>query len=254
MNRLLNIGFINVGHWLLNNDKIRHNLVSHNTERNVLYCFVSNGKVMYIGKTTMTLKKRMDGYQNPSLTQSTNIRINSLIKSFITNKKPIDIFILVDNGLLKYGNFKLNLAAGLEDTLIKEIDSRWNYSNKTILEEDKDSITEKLIKPSKKMAKKNSKDYIEIDLGKTYFNQGFFNIGKKYSDKIGADQMTIEIILGKNSEKNILGYINRTANKNGTPRIMLGTSYLEWIHDNFRENEKMKIEILSPVSMQLFEK
>ena len=34
-------------------------------ERDVLYAFVSSGRVLYVGKTTMPLGKRMYGYQRP---------------------------------------------------------------------------------------------------------------------------------------------------------------------------------------------
>lgn len=101
--------------------------------------------VRYIGKTTMELTKRMYGYQNPGLSQTTNIRINKKIKELLQSDQPVDIFILVDNGLLKYGDFEINLAAGLEDTLIYQICPEWNFSGKNKLEVDKESDSEKLI-------------------------------------------------------------------------------------------------------------
>jgi hypothetical protein len=118
MNRLLNIGFINVGHWNLTNDSIKYNLTTHQTTTKVLYSFVSNGIIKYVGKTIMQLTKRMYGYQNPGPSQLTNVRVNRKIKDILSSGEPLDIFILVDNGLLKYGDFRINLAAGLEDTLI----------------------------------------------------------------------------------------------------------------------------------------
>lgn len=72
MNRLLNIGFVSVGHSALVNDEIKFNLSTHHTTTNVLYSFISNVDVKYIGKTTMKLSQRMYNYQNPGPSQSTN--------------------------------------------------------------------------------------------------------------------------------------------------------------------------------------
>jgi len=55
MNRLLDIGFIPVGHWTLNSNAIKSNLISHHTTINILYSFISNGDIKYIGKTTTQL-------------------------------------------------------------------------------------------------------------------------------------------------------------------------------------------------------
>ena len=81
--------------------------------RNVLYAFVSNGEIKYIWKTTKSLKKRMYSYQNPGPTQSTNIKNNGYIKELLEANEAVDIFVLPDSGLLHYGWFHINLAAGL---------------------------------------------------------------------------------------------------------------------------------------------
>ncbi|WP_269243190.1 GIY-YIG nuclease family protein [Flavobacterium limnophilum] len=255
MDRLLKIGFINVGHWKPNNDKIKYYLALHNLEKNVLYCFVTNGEIKYIGKTTMTLSKRMYGYQNPNTSQTTNFRVNLLIKETLENNEPIDIFILTDNGLLKYGDFKINLSAGLEDTLIYEINPIWNFSGKNKLEEDKNSNLEIAtgIDPSN-LTEKTSSISFNIELGKTYYNQGFFNVKVEFSELLGADKEIIEIQLGDESENIIKGYINRTANDNGTPRIMGGKTLTYWIKKNFKLGEIMNVEILSSVAIKITKK
>ena len=135
MNRLLKIGFIPVGNWH-NSSKISFTLNSNHNTKSILYAFISNGAIMYIGKTTRTLNNRMYGYQNPGPTQSTNIRINALIKKYLLSKMPVDIFILPDNGLLRYGDFKINIPGGLEDSLIYELNPEWNFVGKKILKED----------------------------------------------------------------------------------------------------------------------
>lgn len=50
----------------------------------------------------------------------------------------------------------------------------------------------------------------------------------------------------------ILGYINRTANKNGTARIMGGKELRNWIKNNFKANDTMKVDIISPIEIRLY--
>lgn len=82
--------------------------------------------MVYVGKTTKTLKERLYGYQNPGSTQFTNIRGNAEILKALRAGKNVEIFALPDNGLLKYGGFLLDLAAGLEDSIINELKPAWN--------------------------------------------------------------------------------------------------------------------------------
>jgi hypothetical protein len=45
-------------------------------------------------------------------------------------KKRVEIYIFRDMGLLHFGGFHLNLAAGLEDSLVVELDPPWNGGRK----------------------------------------------------------------------------------------------------------------------------
>jgi hypothetical protein len=95
MNRLLSIGFINVGLWKLKNDRIQYHLESHQIATNLLYSFVTNGIIKYIGKTTIHLSKRMYGYQNPGPSQTTNIRVNDKIKNCLLNDNLLTFLYLL---------------------------------------------------------------------------------------------------------------------------------------------------------------
>ncbi len=108
------------------NGEIKLSLSEYAQSANVLYAFVGDGKVLYIGKTTQQLKKRLYGYQNPRSTQATNLRGNVAITQELSDGRPVIICALPDNGLLKLGGFHLNLAAGLEDSLINDLRPPWN--------------------------------------------------------------------------------------------------------------------------------
>lgn len=253
MNRLVDIGFIPVGHWKMDNGSIKFDLTSHHNTKNILYSFISNGEIKYIGKTKMKFLQRMYAYQNPGISQSTNIRVNSKIKDLLENEQPIDILILTDNGLLKYGNFTINLAAGLEDTLIYEINPEWNLSGKNLIPVDVESEKQELSEnPTSISSIIPIIMTFEIPLGKAYYNQGFFNIKQEYSNLIGDDKENIYIQLGLDTDKTIQGYINRTANKNSTPRIMAGRELTNWIKSNFNPNDIIKVDVISSNSIRLY--
>ena len=68
----------------------------------------------------------MSGYKNPTQSQATNWSNNLRIKALLQSGAAVDIFALPDNGLLHYGQFHINLAAGLEDNIISLLNPEWN--------------------------------------------------------------------------------------------------------------------------------
>lgn len=126
MKRLIDIGFRRIGEWKQTLSGIECLLHDCADDENILYCFVCRDDVLYVGKSVQTLKKRMYGYQNPGPTQSTNIKGNREISNLLTNGDQVDIYALPDNGLLHFGVFHINLAAGLEDSIVKILNPLWN--------------------------------------------------------------------------------------------------------------------------------
>jgi hypothetical protein len=51
----------------------------------------------------------------------------------LVNGKSVEIFALQDNDLLHYGGFDVNLAAGLEDSLVRDLSPPWNGGQKESL-------------------------------------------------------------------------------------------------------------------------
>ncbi len=130
LKQLLEIGFRKVGDVRLVDKGLYIEITEEAESRNILYSFVVDGEPVYVGKTTQPLKKRMYGYKNPGSTQATNIRINSNLITAIKKGSIIDIFALPDHGLLHFGIFHLNLAAGLEDNIVKQLAPKWNMTGK----------------------------------------------------------------------------------------------------------------------------
>lgn len=68
----------------------------------------------------------------------------------------------------------------------------------------------------------------EVKLGKAYWDQGFFNVRVKDDELFGNDNKPLNIFLG-DEPRAIVGYVNRRANPNGTPRIMAPVAMKEWM-------------------------
>ncbi|PNG56019.1 MULTISPECIES: GIY-YIG nuclease family protein [unclassified Variovorax] len=251
MNRLLEIGFDPAGRWVLVNEALDYSLARHSTQQNILYAFVSDGQVMYVGKTVQPLARRMSGYRKPASTQSTNIRNHNSIRNLLERGSAVEILALPDNGLLHYGQFHLNLAAALEDDLIRVIDPPWNGGN----------VDDGIHPPA--TPDECARDEADVKeplppavsgftfiLQPTYFTKGFFNVGVAAQDLLGQDGATIEIFLGDDPQP-ILGTVNRSANSNGAPRIMGGVGLRNWFQAVATVSTPMSVEVLSPTSVHL---
>lgn len=246
MHRLLKIGFRKFGEWQLSGGVLRYELTSSAPHPNTLYAFAVDGEVKYIGKTTRTLRGRLNGYVRPGPTQATNLRNHENILTSLGSGEVVEIFALPDEDLHYFGGFHLNLAAGLEDSLIKSLIPSWNGGGKATLEEEQDQRAV----PEPANGEQLSKT-LEITMGETYWNKGFFNTGIQSSVLFGADGQMIEMFLASETVP-ILGTINRTANSNHSPRIFGGRTLKEWVQAHISPGAKMCVEVLSPTSVRLY--
>ena len=117
MNRLLEIGFEQVGSWRLVDQQLALELNRMSAQRNVLNAFIQDASVLYLGKTTGSLENRMGGYLRPHASQRTNVRNNHSLLQLLQQGKTIDIYAWADSGRHRIGEFHLNYAAGLEDSI-----------------------------------------------------------------------------------------------------------------------------------------
>ena len=255
MNRLLEIGFQPVGHWYLSNGEIAPDLKEMPKQRQVLYAFVYEGEIQYIGRATQPLSVTMLNYQRPASGQSAKLRNRSNIRDLLSHGKKVDILALPDNGLLQYGGFPINLAAGLEDSMIARLQPPWNLHRPA-----KFPSEEATLKSEEEQAESQSGQSapprhtlplnMPLTLQETYWNRGFFNVPIQYARHFGGDLEKINMLVPHHPLP-IVGYISRTANSNGTPRIMGGRELLKWFRRESRPMGKINVEILSPTSIVL---
>lgn len=246
MNRLLDIGFQVVGRWTRNDSGLEFELLKELPHNNTLYAFVANGEVMYVGKTTKTLHARLRSYRRPSDSQRTNVRNNALIAELLGKDTVVEILALPDPGHFRFGSFRLNLAAGLEDSIIEQLDPPWNGAKTSQLANE---VANDLLENLSKEPPLKSQQFT-LTLQPTYRKTGFFNVGVSAQQWIGADADTIEIYCGSDP-KPITGSINRRANLNNTPRIMGGPKLRDWFRTNFSDMSKIIVTALSPTCIRL---
>lgn len=257
MNRLLDIGFQVAGHWFLKDGALHVAIRQYGEQRNILYAFVCDGYVKYVGKSTQTFRKRMAGYLSPGPTSTTNIRNNKRIRELLAKDVAVDVYVLPDNGLMRYGAFHLNLAAGLEDSIIAELAPEWNFHVQRLPEAYRErEITDKepMTEPSQDeletaASEPEATGSFEFRLQPTYWNQGFFNGGVASTALLGADGDTIEIFYGDEAQA-VLGTINRTATGNGSPRVFGGPA-LRGRFQTLPQMTPMVVEVLSPTSIRI---
>ncbi len=130
LERLKEIGFRRVGRWQLVSGQPAYALDSDESSCDLLYAFVSGREVLYVGKTTQQLRVRMHGYQRPEASQRTNVAGQANLSKHLGSGRGVDIYILCDDGTVQRGSFRVSLAAGLEDAIIRGLSPAWNVVGK----------------------------------------------------------------------------------------------------------------------------
>lgn len=250
MEKLITIGFIKVGEWVLDGS-FNHTIKTHLESRSLLYSFVSDSKVLYIGKTADTLKNRMNGYKNAGGSQRTNIRVKKEIIECLKKKKGVFIYILIDDAKLTFKNYSISLAAGLEDNLIADIKPDWNFrGNNRIKEQEMPPEDSSIIIESSYPAIKNYKT-VEITLGQEYWNKGTFNFSKKEWDFLPKEPTNIRLLLGDNAEFFIEGRFLFSTNDR-QPRVSGNKSLKEWFQFYHKIGDKIKVDIIEPTLFKIY--
>jgi hypothetical protein len=261
--RLVDIGFENLARWKIDADKLAYELTLETPElrarlkqRAALYAFTSEGIIFYIGKSALSLAQRFAGYRSPSPTQSTNIRCHAAIRELLGRGKEVQILSLGGLTPLRWGEFELNIAAGLEDSLIAELQPRWNGGKTRAVTEsemiERDVLALPLANEDSGSAPKANvnvaRDVIgefDIELGKTYYTQGIINPGAKVSDKIGADGEPMMVRLGWEDIEGVQIAINRRANLNGSPRLFGCRAVALWFQKYFQQGDVVHARIIN---------
>jgi hypothetical protein len=132
LERLEETGFHRVGAWRLKDGAISFEPQPDTpaTTSNLLYAFVCGRDVLYVGKTVGPLSRRMRGYQKPGPSQFTNLACRDRIAGKLASDATVEVFARHGQEELTVGGFTVNVAAGLEDAIIRELKPTWNTTGK----------------------------------------------------------------------------------------------------------------------------
>jgi hypothetical protein len=224
----------------------------------VLYAFTHEERILYIGKTTRSIRKRFAGYCRPGKSQQTNIRCHEKIKESLRNNLPIRIFIFNPISQLKYDDFKIDLAAGLEDSLIESFIPDWNIrGSRPVTEDEAREVDEENRNGGGSPAPLSKEPLFVDDIGfnitlkDTYYNNGIINPGKAMNEYLGNNGDPITIYLG-NKDVVVSSRINRTANPSGAVRIVGNNGQIaQWFQNNFSLGDTVIAKIINPHSIFL---
>lgn len=125
--RFLNVGFEKVGQWrFLQDQQLDFQLDQMGNDAHVIYSFVSNSQILYIGKTSRKLKERMAGYKNPGPSQKTNKRNNANIRRLLEGGESVDIFAYSHDEDIFFRGIVIDVADAIEAPLIAMLKPKWN--------------------------------------------------------------------------------------------------------------------------------
>lgn len=276
---LLTLGFRDIGRWIPAQREgcLDYVLDGTNTKadsilldaRNSLYAFAMTDEVKYIGKTARTIRERFVGYRNPTTRQRTNLRNNRNIREALASGAVIRILVFNPISFLRYGDFEINLAAGLEDALIEAFDPPWNGRDRgrPITEEaEREEQDEAGAKaedesgatvaptPALHNAPPSGMASFKIVLGEAYYNQGLINPGVEASAHLGGDGEPIEVIFEDGAEP-VLSRIDRRANPSGSVRIVgRNRPIARWFQAHFQKGDTVGVLVLDAHRVLLLSK
>jgi hypothetical protein len=276
MDRLLQIGFRPIGRWELQGSELRLRLDALPTHRRALYAFVTGTTVLYVGKTAGALPTRLAGYLSPHPTQRTNVRNHASLRAILNVGQPVEILGWIDPGLQRIGAFDLNMAAGLEDSIIAVLAPPWNGSRAPSLvsasvlqpavlptvpmaaapeaspsaESNVPSRACEQLGAAQQMAPKvslvASRVSFKVRLGKTYYNEGFFNVPVAFSQHFAGHGAQLKLYCG--TERALLmGVLDRKANQSSkTPRIYGKAELARWVQRRLNIGDFLEVTVVSP--------
>jgi hypothetical protein len=262
MEKIFELGFTLSADFILNEDILINNIFHNNNSANILYVFANikptneeENLVFYIGHTRTTFSNRMRGYRLGN-GQNTNNRIHCYIKEQLELGKLIKVYVLNNIYNLNIRDLEIDIAAGLEYSLISYfanynlnnnfpplINIAGNYTNNTLLVNIPNEIQEIV-----EHEELNENFAYNLN-SSTYWNTSNINVPKNLEHLFGDhnEEVIIEFYLNDTLVNRFNELINRNATQNGSPRIYIrgenGRWFINWKHEFFNQNSSINIKI-----------
>lgn len=277
------------------NTDIEIQINKYRDEQNILYAIIFHSQqdeddlslkteVVYIGHTRKTFRNRMNGYQSGA-GNAVNNRVNTEIKKFLSCGGRVEVMVLLnDQGLQMYG-IDVDMAAGLEYSLIyfyccynRDNNCRplLNIAGNNCVKKAKRLTDGDEINQAKEDYEEENADYpppvlpdrdveqlglisdnceslpcrFEFYLTqRVYWPIPVFNVPVNCERHFGLHGSLMNIELSGNNAVTLQVRVNRTANKNGTPRIYFagnnGGVYTAWKQANHVVGDMVTVVVLA---------
>lgn len=247
--RFSEIGFTKVGEWQLA-EKLAFELnqdAACKTE--VLYAFVCDTNVLYVGKTNNTLRERMGNYKagkEEGKGGSTNKTIRKNIMDHLLNGQQVNIYLLADVEI-DYKGHKVSISSGLEPALIKLLDpdTRWNArhtvkNHKSDKQDELVKIHSGLLQLIKNELQDDHSFFCTV--GTEYFNKGIFAFNSNFNTSLLPEGRGVKVKF-RLQDNEIL--YEGTYTYSGGRRFVSNKFVLnEWYQKNFKPKDKIKISVI----------
>ena len=91
----------------------------------------------------------------------------------------------------------------------------------------------------------NMRPIFQLTLHPTYYAKGFFNITRDFDRYVRPDEGTVTLVLGR-GRREIEAHVNRTANTNGTARVMGRAPLRDWFQAEYEERDVVPVRFDRP--------
>jgi hypothetical protein len=273
MNKLIELGFEQVGFTSLKNGKLEIEIARNEHAKNILYAFVHvigedeiDWQVVYIGHTRKSLKNRMVGYRLGN-GQATNNRVHNHLIRELENGSRHYVYVLHNKINLNIHSIEVDLAAGLEYSLIQHYanynflqghvnlfniagnrNNPQNENVEVVLTEMQEESIDYPLDDTLDGAEIQTFDYV---LSRTYWNQPYLNIPIRFQELFGkhGDLVAVDFFRHGKLVHQLEVVINRNAVINSAPRFYFpmrnGVNFFQdWKHAHFREGDTMSVKIV----------
>jgi hypothetical protein len=208
------------------------------------------------------------------------VRNNQALLRLLVQDLSIDIYAWADSGRHRIGDFHLNYAAGLEDSIIRTVAPPWNGARSAmqaekglshlppaargretieptppastshdIPEDESASVSE--VRALENAGVIQASPKFDVTLGKTYYHRGFFNVPVKFSELFPDHGTEISIYCGE-SRTLIRATVDRKANQaSHTPRVYGKGSLTNWFSLYKRVDDIALIRVVSSNELEL---
>jgi hypothetical protein len=125
----MELGFAPAGHWILDNGRPFPHLESGRSDPAALYAFLLGGEVVFLGRVKSAFGGPIGNEGPLGMTHHHATDNDRRIISTLMAGDDIEILEFAPAEALEYHGWKVNVGAGLLDTLMAELKPAWNLNS-----------------------------------------------------------------------------------------------------------------------------